>query len=128
MEGEPKWTCPACAMPSNDTPTRCRRPTSTSCEVSRLASFASNSRWNYSELIVAQLAADTCQHGPITVSNFRDSSFDFRTMHDHRDGELRAGTTIGCAIRARQLHGRWLLIGAHTLPDDCQRRPSAAAS
>ena len=82
----------------------------------------------YTELIVAQLAADTCKYGAITVSNFRDASIDAERCTITATVNFEQAPPLYVRFGLIQLQGRWILIGAHALPEDCQRRDSAAAS
>jgi hypothetical protein len=80
------------------------------------------------QLIVAQLAADTCQHGSITVSDFRDASFDAEQCKITATVNFEQAPSLDVRFGLIELQGRWLLISAHALPGEYQRRHSAAAS
>jgi len=75
------------------------------------------------QLIVAHLAADTCQHGSIRVSNFRDACFDAEQWKMTATVNFEHAPALDVRFAIVTLRGQWLLVGADTLPGDA-RGPS----
>jgi hypothetical protein len=80
------------------------------------------------QLILAQLAGDRCQHGSGTISNFRHASFDPEQCMSTATVHFAQAPSLDVRLGLIELQGRWVLIGAHALPGEYQRRHSAVAS
>ena len=70
------------------------------------------------QLMVAQLAADTCQRGSISVSDFRDAFIDAEQCKITATVNFEQAPPLDVRFRLIELRGRWLLVGADTLPGD----------
>ncbi len=68
--------------------------------------------------IVAQLAADTCQHGSISVRDFRDVYIDAEQCKITATVNFEHAPPLDVRFGLIELRGRWLLAGADTLPGD----------
>lgn len=75
------------------------------------------------QLIAAHLAADTCQHGSIRVSNFRDAYFDAEQWKITATVNFEHAPALDVRFGIVELRGQWLLVGADTLPGEV-RGPS----
>jgi hypothetical protein len=75
------------------------------------------------QLIAAHLAADTCQHGSIRVSDFRDAHFDAEQWKITATVNFEHAPALDVRFGIVELRGLWLLVGADTLPGDT-RGPS----
>ncbi|MFZ3270903.1 MAG: hypothetical protein WA488_13315 [Mycobacterium sp.] len=72
------------------------------------------------QLIAAHLAADTCQHGSIRVSNFRDARFDAEQWKMTATVNFEHAPALDVRFAIVALRGQWLLVGADTLPGDAK--------
>ncbi len=72
------------------------------------------------QLIAAHLAADTCQHGAIRVTNFRDAHFDAEQWGITATVNFEHAPALDVRFRIVELRGQCLLVGADTLPGDAR--------
>ncbi len=70
------------------------------------------------QLIVAHLAADTCRQGAIRVSRLRDAHLDAGRCTITATVNFEQARPLDVRFGLVKRHGRWLLVGADTMPDD----------
>jgi hypothetical protein len=70
------------------------------------------------QLIVAHLTADTCQHGSISVRDFRDAYFDADQWKITATVAFEQAPPLDVRFGLIELQGRCWLVGADTLPGD----------
>ena len=70
------------------------------------------------QLIVAHLTADTCQHGSISVRDFRDAYFDADQWKITATVAFEQAPPLDVRFGLIELQGRCQRVGADTLPRD----------
>ena len=91
-------------------------------ELRRITSGALRERLSpeKTQLIVADLAADTCQHGSISVSDFRDAYLDAEQWKITATVNFEQVPPLDVRFRLIEWQGEWQLVGADTLSGDAK--------
>lgn len=89
-------------------------------ELRRITSGALRERLSSekAQLIVAHLAADTCQHGSISISNSRDAYFDADRWKITATVNFEQAPPLDVRFGLIASRGRWQVVSADTLPGD----------
>lgn len=98
-------------------------------ELRRITSGALRERLSAekTQLIAAHLAADTCQHGSISISNVRDAHFDADQWRITATLIFEQAPPLDVRFGLIAWRGRWQVVGADALPG-AARGPMTALS